>query len=98
MAPKPVVTEDSATIVTSAEVEAIVQMHCSSCHSAMPTDDIFTSAPGGVILDSLDDIKRWAPRIKARSVDTQNMPMMNKTGMTEAERQKLGSWIAAGMK
>jgi uncharacterized membrane protein len=51
-----------------------------------------------VILDSLDDIKRWAPRIKARSVDTQNMPMMSKTGMTEAERQKLGSWIAAGMK
>jgi uncharacterized membrane protein len=98
MAPKPVVTEDSATIVTSAEVEAIVQMHCSSCHSAMPTDDIFTSAPGGVILDSLDDIKRWAPRIKARSVDTQNMPMMNKTAMTEAERQQLGSWIAAGMK
>jgi uncharacterized membrane protein len=98
MAPKPVATEDSANSISDTEVVSIIQLHCSSCHSAMPTDDMFTSAPGGVVLDTLDDIKNWAPRIKARSVDTQNMPFMNKTGMTDEERQKLGSWIAAGMK
>jgi uncharacterized membrane protein len=30
------------------------------------------------------------------AVDTQVMPLGNPTGMTPAERQLLGAWIAAG--
>ena len=48
------------------------------------------------MLDTLDDIKRWAQRIQARSVDTPDMPFMNKTEMTDEERQALGAWIASG--
>jgi uncharacterized membrane protein len=29
-------------------------------------------------------------------VDTATMPLANKTGMTPAERQTLGAWIASG--
>jgi uncharacterized membrane protein len=37
-----------------------------------------------------------APRIKRVAVDAEIMPLGNVTGMTTAERQKLGAWIAAG--
>ena len=78
------------------EVETILIERCATCHSAAPSDEVFTAAPLGVILDSLTDMKRWAARIKARSVDTADMPFMNKTEMTALERQLVGSWIAAG--
>ena len=78
------------------EVETILIQRCATCHSAAPSDEVFTAAPLGVILDSLADMKRWAPRIKARSVDTADMPFMNKTEMTALERQLVGSWISAG--
>jgi uncharacterized membrane protein len=96
MAPKSVDPGQVENTVSDAEVVSIIQSRCVSCHSATATDDIFTMAPGGVMLDTLDDIKRWAPRIQARSVDTPDMPFMNKTEMTDEERQKLGAWIASG--
>jgi uncharacterized membrane protein len=34
-------------------------------------------------------------RIEARAVLTHDMPFLNKTGMTDAERAALGAWIAA---
>ena len=95
MAPKPVTTEPGESVASNTQVQQIIESRCSSCHSATPTDEVFTVAPGGVILDSLDDLKRWAERIKARSVDTHDMPFMNKTDMTDEERQVLGRWISA---
>jgi uncharacterized membrane protein len=71
------------------EVLAIVEQRCMSCHSSSPTDDLFTIAPSGVIFDNWQDIERWAPRILARSVQTADMPFLNKTGMTDMERQRL---------
>jgi uncharacterized membrane protein len=41
-------------------------------------------------------MKQWAPRIKARSIDSSDMPFMNKTAMTDEERQLVATWIAAG--
>jgi uncharacterized membrane protein len=48
------------------------------------------------VLDGYEPAKAAAPRIKARAVDTETMPMGNPTGMTRAERDRLGAWIAAG--
>jgi len=86
----------AATTVTISEVQAIVQQRCSSCHSATATDDMFKVAPAGVMLDSAADIKKWSSRILARTVLTHDMPFMNKTAMTDAERQTLADWINAG--
>ncbi|MEH6611140.1 MAG: urate hydroxylase PuuD [Halioglobus sp.] len=96
VAPKSAAPGQVQKTVSDAEVVSIIQSRCVSCHSATATDDMFTMAPGGVMLDTLDDIKRWAPRIQARSIDSPDMPFMNKTEMTEEERQTLGAWIASG--
>ncbi len=81
---------------TWAEVGPILQTHCVGCHSASPTDEIFKTAPNGVTYDTPEQASAKAALIKARAVDTQTMPLGNKTGMTEQERATLGAWIAAG--
>jgi len=82
--------------VTWAEVEPIIDTHCRSCHSAQPTDEVFTQPPNGVIYDSPEQVANKAVLIKVRTVDTPTMPLGNKTGMTEAERSLLGAWVDAG--
>ncbi len=79
--------------VSESNVLSIIQSRCASCHAIAPTDDVFKIAPGGVILETLEDATRWAGRIKARSVDATDMPFMNKTQMTEEERQIIGQWV-----
>ncbi|TWX53693.1 urate hydroxylase PuuD [Colwellia hornerae] len=77
---------------------AIVQQRCTTCHSATPSDDVFTLAPAGVVLDTQAQLKQWAPRIQARVVDSQDMPLLNKTNITDLERAQLAQWIKAGAK
>lgn len=99
IAPKPAVIDESPLAnveIDSQQVEHIIQIRCASCHSATPTDDVFKAAPGGVILDDLNGIKRWAPRIKARAIDATDMPLMNKTQMTADERNYIAQWIRQG--
>ena len=82
--------------ISVSEVVNILQARCASCHSVAPTDAIFTLAPGGVMLDSLEDMQDWAERIKVRSVDATDMPFLNKTGMTDEERALVGAWVDSG--
>ena len=81
---------------TYAEIQPILATHCSACHSARPTNPAFASPPVGLVLDSYEHVRPAAARIRARAVDTETMPMANTTGMTRAERDRLGAWIAAG--
>lgn len=69
----------------------IIQGRCSQCHSASPSDDVFTIAPAGAIFDSWEDIQRWKTRIIARTIESQDMPFLNKTQMTQEERELLFS-------
>jgi len=84
-----------AVVNVTAAVD-IIQTRCATCHSATPTDDMFKAAPGNVMFDSLEQIRKLAPRIRARAVDAETMPFMNKTQMTEQERSIVGQWIKAG--
>jgi uncharacterized membrane protein len=86
-------TSDGNKKVSTADAMAIVNKHCVSCHSAQPTDLMFTVAPGGVMLDSEAQVRQWAQRILARAVTAQDMPFMNKTQMGDEERAVLGAWI-----
>ncbi len=74
---------------TYAEIEPILATHCAGCHNVNPP-------PVGVALDSWERVSAASARIKAVAVDSHAMPLGNPTGMTEAERQTLGAWIAAG--
>ena len=79
-----------------AEVRAVVTSRCLTCHSAHPADPTFGVAPAGVSFDQPESIRRLAARIRVRAVETKTMPLANKTGMTDAERELLGRWIAHG--
>lgn len=82
--------------VSFAAVRAVINQRCLSCHSAYPTDAVFTAPPGGVTFDTPQEIQRRADRIKERAVVTQTMPLGNKTGITREERAILGRWVDAG--
>jgi uncharacterized membrane protein len=82
-------------VVSNDEAVAIVASRCSSCHAATPTDSTIKTAPKGVALETLDDLKRHAQQIGKQAVHSKAMPLGNKTGMLPEERAKLGAWIAA---
>lgn len=86
----------SAPAATWASVEPIFTKHCVSCHADKPTSDMFNAPPLGVRLDSFDHARAVAPRVQKVAVDAEIMPLANTTGMTRAEREALGRWIAAG--
>ena len=77
----------------NAQVLSIIKERCATCHAKNPTDEVFTMSPGGVHLETMDDIYQWAPQINARSVQSHNMPFMNKTEMTQEERNTIARWL-----
>ncbi len=88
--------EVGAGPVNWASVEPIFARHCTSCHAAKPTSEAFTAPPLGVMLGSYDHARAAAERVKKVAVDSEIMPLGNTTGMTRAERDIIGRWIAAG--
>ena len=75
------------------QVQETINLHCVSCHAVNPTDTIFSVAPLGLKLDSWQQIQNNAAKIYNRTVVTKDMPLMNKTNMTNEERQQLGEWF-----
>ena len=81
--------------VSEVEVLGIVDTHCASCHARQPTHPAFGTAPKNVVLETVDDLRRYASLIDLHTVRTRTMPLGNETGMTDAERARLGAWLAA---
>jgi uncharacterized membrane protein len=82
--------------VPFAQVARIVEQRCAACHSANPTK--VDTAPVGIELDTAEEIRSYAEAIRQQAVETHAMPLGNVTGMTDAEREVLGRWIAQGAK
>jgi uncharacterized membrane protein len=82
--------------VPFARVARIVDTRCTACHSQHPTK--VDSPPKGITFDTPAQIKSQADAIDAQAVETKTMPLGNVTGMTQAERDLLGRWIAQGAK
>jgi uncharacterized membrane protein len=82
--------------VPFAQVASIVERRCAACHSDHPTK--VDAAPRGIKLDTSEEIKAEAQAIEQQAVQTKAMPLGNVTGMTQAERDVLGRWIAQGAK
>jgi uncharacterized membrane protein len=74
----------------------VIDRRCVSCHSQTPSDDVFRIAPNGVTFETPESIRARADTIRARVVVLRNMPLANKTGMTEAERDLLARWLDQG--
>ena len=90
--PATVAAETEISFSVNDSVQSIMEKHCVNCHAEAPTDDIFVVAPLGVKLDTWPLVVQWAPRIHQRTVITKDMPFLNKTGMTDEERQVLATW------
>jgi uncharacterized membrane protein len=91
--PSSVTTNGTSHKLDDQQALALIERHCVGCHSVKPTDDVFTLAPAGVMFDSVEQVHQWAGRIYARAVISKDMPLMNKTGMTDEERALLGVWL-----
>jgi uncharacterized membrane protein len=89
-------SEPGGPPVEFARVATIVEQRCAPCHSAQPTNDSFSTAPAGVVLDTPAQIETQAEAIDEQAVKTKAMPLGNATGMSEDERQVLGRWIDQG--
>ena len=87
---------DATTPVSFKRAHEIIANRCATCHSARPSDDMFQTAPAGVVLDTPSQIKLMAERIRVRAVEQRSMPFNNKTAMTDQERGELGRWIRDG--
>jgi uncharacterized membrane protein len=82
--------------VSFTAARAVIDRRCLSCHSEKPTDDVFRAAPNGVTFETPESIRLRAELIRTRVVLTRTMPLANKTGMTDAERDLLGRWLDQG--
>lgn len=78
-------------------VRSVVQQRCTACHAAAPTYPGFQAAPGGVLLETDQQIVAEALRIHQQTVVTRVMPIGNLTGITEEERSLIDQWYLAGV-
>lgn len=79
-----------------AQVKSIVAQRCVACHSAHTSFPGYNVAQAGISFDTDAQIRTQAALIKAEAVDSLRMPFGNATGMTQAERNALAAWFAAG--
>jgi uncharacterized membrane protein len=89
-------TTAGAEPVAFAQVSAVINERCISCHSVRPTDKVFKTAPKDVRLDTTADIKSHATKIEALAVLTRTMPPGNATKMKSEERELLRRWFSQG--
>jgi uncharacterized membrane protein len=87
---------DRGEAVSFAEAQAIVAAHCTACHAARPSHPAFAGAPAGLALETPHEMRRHAAAMRRQAVLSRAMPLGNETGMTDAERARLGTWIAQG--
>ena len=81
-------------IVDGAQVLEIVHLHCTTCHAHEPASQVFRTPPANMVLETLDDVRRYAPLVAQNAVQTHVMPLGNLSGMSEEERRLLGAWLA----
>src|SRR2546427_8367130 len=84
------------SVPSFAAVRSGIAQRCQPCHSQYQSDRTFGPAPGGGTFDTPESVARMAERIRVRAIETKTMPLANKTGITDAERDVLARWIAAG--
>jgi uncharacterized membrane protein len=82
----------AGSAVTLDEVRPVIEARCTNCHSDEPTFAAFPAAPGGVVLDTVEQIRAEAQRIHQQTVVLKTMPIGNLTQMTEEERQLVDAW------
>ncbi len=76
----------------AAEIQTLLERHCSTCHATQPTFAGYATAPGGLIFSSPDDLLAQADRVRS-SIASSYMPLANLSGITPEERARLINWV-----
>jgi len=71
------------------EVQKVLEQRCFMCHGAQVQMK-------NIRLDSPEGVRPHAQNIYQQVLVTRIMPMNNATGMTDAERELIGTWFRAG--
>jgi uncharacterized membrane protein len=79
--------------VSDADVLTITRKHCVMCHARSPSHPSFDAPPKGVALETVDDLKVWAVKMREQVLELRNMPVGNETEMTDEERDMLARWV-----
>jgi len=74
-----------------ARVQSILAQRCTPCHATRPMQAGFTIAPNGVVLETIDEVRRHLPQVQ-QQLATRAMPLGNLTGMTPEERALFLRW------
>jgi uncharacterized membrane protein len=79
--------------VEFAQVSRIVGSRCLACHSTHATDEQYPTAPRGILFETEAQLRSRAEQVYLQVVTAKAMPLANRTGMTDEERQLIGRWI-----
>lgn len=85
----------SAADLDDTSAIALVHKHCGACHSRNPSHPVFSPAPKGIVLDTVEDLRKYAAQVLEQAVEDRTMPLGNETDMTDEEREALGRWVKA---
>lgn len=78
----------------TAKITQLIQVHCTNCHAATPSQPGFAAAPAGLVIDSAAQLA--AQKIRALpALHSGYMPLGNFNQMTELERKTLIDWLNA---
>ena len=77
--------------VSDADILVLTQKHCVMCHARKPTHPSFDAPPKNVVLETIDELRAWAPKMLEQVVQDRNMPIGGE--MTDDERATLARWI-----
>jgi len=93
----PTLAAAQSTSREDASVLRILQKHCAMCHAQFPSHTMIQHQPPpkGVVLESIDDLRRFRQQVFEQAVRATKMPLGNETSMTQEERAILGRWIQA---
>ncbi len=80
-----------AADVSDADALALTQKHCVICHARKPAHASFDAPPKNVVLETIDELRAWAPKMQEQVVQDRNMPVGSE--MTDEERAMLARWI-----
>ena len=91
---RPSATSINTQEISQADIQGILDRHCSNCHAAVPEFPGYASPPGGLIFTTPEHLLTEADRVSA-SVASNYMPLANMTKITQAERDLLIGWAAS---
>ena len=80
--------------VEYAQIRPILERRCLPCHSRANTDELYKTAPNGILFDTESQLaERW-DKVRFHVVVAKSMPLANRTSMTDDERTMFARWLS----